>query len=542
MQLLRNLPVRHKLGFIIVLLLGLTLVLEFFNIWDNRTQLQKSREVQSREIVSTARSIIEHYYLQAQQGKLDMAAAKSAAKAAVAAIRYDETNYVFISDTQAHIVMHPIKPQLDGKDMSNAKDPDGFRLFQAFADLARSQGEGRVNYIWAHPSSGEPEPKISYVKLFEPWGWIIGTGVYIDDIDLLFRNQLIQALIALAMTVPVIVYISVIIARGITAPLSDINHLMRQVAKGDLTGQVSSNSQDELGKLANNVNNTVQELRTLIQHVGHSCKQIRDASDKASSTTQRTFEGVRQQHEETEALAAAMHEMAMTAQEVANTAERTATSSHDADEAASNGNVIVDQTISRITTVADEMQSLLGTISQLEQDTEEVENILNIISEISDQTNLLALNAAIEAARAGDQGRGFAVVADEVRQLAKRTHESTEQIRALNERLKSACHSAVAKMRSGHEHTQRSASSAEEAGHHIHTIVSQINAILDMNTMVASAVKEQSAVAEDMNRNIITISQIAESTNQDASSTADTSKALAQLARDMEKRLETFSI
>ena len=542
MQLFRNLPVRHKIGFIIALLLGLTLVLEFNNLWDYRFQLQKSREVQSREIVFTAHSIVKHYYDQSTRGKMTEHEAKEAAHAALAAIRYDKTNYVFITDTDANIVMHPIKPALDGRNMSQTKDPNGFRLFQAFADIAKSQGEGRVNYIWAHPRDGEPAPKISYVKLFAPWNWIVGTGVYVDDVEALFQSQLMKALLALAIIVPLIVYISIVIARGITSPLTDINRLMRQVAKGNLTGQVRIDGKDELGVLAHNVNETVQELRTLIQHVGSSCRMIREASEQAEKTTQHTFDGVKRQHEETEALAAAMHEMAMTAQEVANTAERTAANSHDADEAAHTGNTIVDKTIDRITDVADEMQRLLDTISQLERDTEEVENILNIISEISDQTNLLALNAAIEAARAGDQGRGFAVVADEVRQLAKRTQESTEQIRCLNERLKGACHNAVEMMKNGRDHTQRSASSAEEAGHYIHTIVSQVKEIMDMNTMVASAVKEQSAVAEDMNRNISNISQIAESTNEDASSTADTSKTLAGLAKDLEQHLETFSI
>ena len=173
---------------------------------------------------------------------------------------------------------------------------------------------------------------------------------------------------------------------------------------------------------------------------------------------------------------------------------------------------------------------------------EAIGEIIELISSIADQTNLLALNAAIEAARAGDQGRGFAVVADEVRQLAKRTQESTGQIRELNERLKSACHNAVSMMKNGHEHTQNSACSAEDAGNHIHTIVEQVNTIMDMNTMVATAVKQQSAVAEDMNRNIVNISQIAEETSAGASETANTSQNLAGLARQLEKRLEAFSI
>lgn len=542
MQTFRNLPVRRKLSVIIILFLSLTVSLEVFSLFDFRTQLQNSREVQSRELVSSAHSIVNHYYQKTIRGELDEAQAQQAAKDAVAAIRYDNSNYVFISDINANVVMHPVKPELNGKDLSNMTDPDGVYVFRSFAEIAKTQGEGRLNYRWPHPQHTDPVAKISYVKQFPAWGWVIGTGVYLDDIQAMFVDKAIQTGLILLFTVPFIVMLATIIARSITSPLTDITKLMRDVAHGNLTGSVAVNSRDELGKLATNVNETIDELRVLIKHVGSSCSQIREASENAAATTQQTFAGVKRQHEETEALATAMHEMSMTAQEVADTAERTATTSHEADTAAHQGNVIVDNTIGRINDVAGEMKRLLTTISQLERDTEEVENILNVISEISDQTNLLALNAAIEAARAGDQGRGFAVVADEVRQLAKRTQVSTEQIRSLNERLKSACHNAVGMMRSGHEHTENSAHSAREAGDYIHSIVDQVNLIMDMNTMVATAVKEQSAVAEDMNRNITNISMIAEETSQGANTTAQTSENLAGLARDLENRLATFNL
>ncbi|MCV6590953.1 MAG: methyl-accepting chemotaxis protein [Marinobacterium sp.] len=542
MRFLNNLSVRKKLSVIIFLLLGLTITMEGINLLEYKHQLEQSRIVQSREIVSTAHAITDYYYRQSRSGTLDTEQAQQLARTAIAAMRYDGDNYIFIGNLQGVVVEHPITPSLNGKNLRNSKDASGFLFFQALVDMARAEGKGVVPYHWARPGSKEPVAKISYVQRFSPWNWIIVTGVYVDDIEQLFLEQLLKTAAILFVGIPIIMLIAFRIARCITAPLAEITTVMRQVAKGNLTGQVHNSNRDELGTLAKNVNQTVDELRTLIQQVGSSCVQIREASEGAAATTAQTFAGVKRQHEETEALATAMHEMAMTAQEVADTAERTAASSHDADDAAHEGNRIVDTTIGRINDVADEMQRLLVTISQLERDTEEVENILNIISEISDQTNLLALNAAIEAARAGDQGRGFAVVADEVRQLAKRTQESTEQIRELNERLKSACHNAVAMMKNGHEHTQNSASSAQDAGTYIHTIVDQVNAILDMNTLVATAVKEQSAVAEDMNRNITTISQIAEETSQGAHETAETSKDLAALARQLENRLDAFKI
>lgn len=542
MRFLNNLPVRKKLAVIIVMLVGLTLALEAINLIEYKHQLENSRATQSREIVSSAHSIVQYYHQQAKSGKLKEAEAQQRALDSIAAIRYDTTNYVFIGNLEGEVVMHPINSSLNGKNLKNSPDATGEMFYQEIMRVARDEQEGLVEYYWTRPNQSEPVPKISYVKRFNAWNWMVVTGVYVDDIQQLFIEQLTKALVILALVVPLIVLISLRIASGITAPLQAISAIMQRVSKGDLTGQVEQNSRDELGHLAQNVNETVQELRTLIKHVGSSCLQIREASESAAATTAQTFAGVKRQHEETEALATAMHEMAMTAQEVADTAERTASSSHDADNAAHQGNKIVDTTIGRINNVADEMQRLLTTISQLERDTEEVENILNIISEISDQTNLLALNAAIEAARAGDQGRGFAVVADEVRQLAKRTQESTEQIRELNERLKSACHNAVSMMKNGHEHTQNSATSAQQAGEYIHTIVDQVNTIMDMNTMVATAVKEQSAVAEDMNRNITTISQIAEETSQGANETANTSHNLADLARQMEQRLDAFKI
>lgn len=542
MRFLNNLPVRKKLAVIIIMLVGLTLSLESLNLIEYKYQLENSRAVQSREIVSSAHAIASYYYQQAQAGKMDEEAARQQALNSISAIRYDTTNYVFIGNLTGEVVMHPIDSSLNGKSLVNAPDATGEMFYQKLMRVARDEQEGLVEYYWTRPSKSEPVPKISYVKRFAPWDWMVVTGVYVDDIQQLFIEQLIKALIILALVIPLIVLISLRIATSITEPLTAISSIMQRVSKGDLTGQVEHESRDELGRLAKNVNETVLELCTLIQHVGSSCVQIREASESAAATTAQTFAGVKRQHEETEALATAMHEMAMTAQEVADTAERTAASSHDADDAAHQGNKIVDTTIGRINNVADEMQRLLTTISQLERDTEEVENILNIISEISDQTNLLALNAAIEAARAGDQGRGFAVVADEVRQLAKRTQESTEQIRELNERLKSACHNAVSMMKNGHEHTQNSASSAQQAGEYIHTIVDQVNSIMDMNTMVATAVKEQSAVAEDMNRNITTISQIAEETSQGANETANTSQNLAGLARQLEQHLDAFKI
>ncbi len=542
MNVLSNISVRYKLTLIIMLFSLLIIALETLNLSDMREQLEISKEQQSKEIVSTANHISNYFYQQFKQGKISEDVAKESAIAAVSAMRYGDGNYIFISDLNAYMISHPLKPQLNGKNLSNTMDPDGFKLFKAFANLARKQGEGVVNYRWAKPGVSGAVKKISYINSMKEWGWVFGTGVYVDDLDAIFYEELSHAAILLALLMPIILLISVIISKSITQPISQISQAMQRLAKGDFTAKIVNNGSDEIGKLGESLNQTADSLSGLIKQVGDSCILIKQSTQSAAATTVQTLDGVNRQRDQTEALAAAVHEMSMTAQDVADTADKTADNSRSANDDALNGREIVGSTIGKINLVSSQMQALLTTISQLEQDTEEVEIILNVISNISDQTNLLALNAAIEAARAGDQGRGFAVVADEVRQLAKRTQESTGQIRELNERLKSAFSNAVIMVRKGHEYTENSTSSAEGAGEYIRTISEKINQILQMNDAVADSVKQQSIVAEEINQSITTISSIAEETSLGANETAQANQSLDNMAHQLEGHLSKFKV
>ncbi|MEH6445221.1 MAG: methyl-accepting chemotaxis protein [Oceanospirillaceae bacterium] len=542
MNLISNLSVRYKLSLIIFLFSALILVLEFVNLTDMREQLEISKADQSKEIVMSASNIATHFYDQYKKGGISEAQARKSALEAISAMRYDDQNYVFISDLNAYMISHPIKPQLNGKDMSNTADPNGFKLFAQFAKLAKRQGSGIVTYYWPKPGFADPVEKITYINLMKEWGWVIGTGVYADDLDQIFYHELINAIILLSLIMPIILIVAVIISRNITRPIAQISEAMQRLAKGDFTVMTTYTSRDEIGHLAKSLNITTHALSDLIKQVEGSCLLIKQSTQSAAATTVQTFDGINRQKDQTEALAAAVNEMSLSAQEVAQTANLTADHSRSANSAAQQGREIVESTIGRINLVSSEMQSLLVTMEQLQQDTEEVETILNVISNISDQTNLLALNAAIEAARAGDQGRGFAVVADEVRQLAKRTQESTGQIKELNERLKSAFTNAVTMVEKGHEYTQHSTSSAQDVSDYINTISLKINEILEMNDQVANSAGQQSIVAEEINKSISTISNIAEETSLGANDTAQASQSLADMSIQLETHLQKFKV
>lgn len=535
-------PIRYKLSLIITLFCLLILALEVMNLSDMRKELESSKAQQSKNIVNTAKSISQHYYHQFKDGKLSETLAKEEAVKAISAMRYDEGNYVFITNFQTYMISHPIKPKLNGTDLKNIEDPNGFKLFSAFTKVVKEKGEGTVNYLWPKPNFDDPVEKISYVTSMKEWKWIFGTGVYTDDIDVIFYEEVLHAIFLLILILPIIIIVSIMISKSITKPLSEISTAMELLSDGDFTIELTNTSNDEIGQLSNRINNMTKSLSSLIKEAESSCIQIKESTENTAAATVQTFEGITRQKNQTEALAAAVHEMSMTAQEVANTADKTAENSRNANASAEEGNEFVLSTIENISHISSEMKNLLTTMNLLEKNTEEVEIILNVISNISDQTNLLALNAAIEAARAGDQGRGFAVVADEVRQLAMRTQESTGQIRELNERLKSTFSNAVLMVKQSDEYTHKSTESAKTAGDHMQIITTKIDEILNMNDIVASSVKEQSLVAEEINSSISAISTIAEETSLGANETANVSQSLSKMAINLETHLNKFKI
>ncbi|KJH82624.1 methyl-accepting chemotaxis protein [Pseudomonas sp. KSR10] len=333
---------------------------------------------------------------------------------------------------------------------------------------------------------------------------------------------------------------AIAISRMIVLPLRYTVQLAQRVADGDLTQSAKVTRRDELGQLQQTMYAMTESLRTLIGRIGGSVGQIASAAEQLSAVTAQTSVGVQKQREETDQVATAMHQMAATVQEVAQNAEQASLAARQADQQARQGDLVVKEAIGQIDSLSGEVEHSAHAIEELNTESGRIGSVLEVIRAVAEQTNLLALNAAIEAARAGEQGRGFAVVADEVRALARRTHDSTEEIEGLIGNLQRVAQKAVEQMQTSRELTQRTVELASEAGIALGRITDSVSTIEQMNQQIAAASEEQSAVAENITESVTRVRDIGEQSASGSEQTAGASAELARLGVELQGMVARF--
>jgi methyl-accepting chemotaxis protein len=517
-------------------------VIAIFGLQEYHKDLMKGKEHQIQALTDVAYSLIATQYTHAEKGEISMDEAKRRAIDDVQGLRYDSSNYFWINDLYANIVMHPIKPKLNGKDLSDFKDPNGKRIFSEFAAVAKKQGSGFVPYQWPHPGSDDPVDKVSYVKGFKPWGWVVGTGVYLDDVQAEFmRFVMVIGVVSLVIIVTFLA-LSYFITKSITCPLRDTVAALDDISsgEGDLTRRLDDSGKDEVALLATAFNRFVEKIEAIIKQVSQVSTQLATAAEELSSTTQQTHENLNQQQTETHQVATAVTQMAATIKEIAEGAESAAMSAREADQEAVAGKDIVVSVTQAIDSLESEMESASDVINSLAKESEGIGSVSDTIRGIAEQTSLLALNAAIEAARAGEQGRGFAVVADEVRSLASRTQQATAEIKEMIERLQDGTQNAVDVIHRSTATTLSTVEKAQGASQSLGGIVTAITSISDRNMQIASASEEQSAVAQEIDRSVVQISQLAEHSSLASDQINQASTELSQLGDSLHEMISQF--
>jgi methyl-accepting chemotaxis protein len=539
----RGMTLHGKLLAMTVITLAALAALFTVLLINGKSQMMDDRQAKVRNLVEVAHATLAHYEQQARDGKLSADEAKKAAATAVRTMRYDKIEYFWINDLNDTMVMHPIKPELEGKKLDQIKDKNGKFLFVEFNQVVKTKGAGFVDYLWPKPGAEEGVPKISFVMGFEPWGWVIGSGIYVDDVEAKFRSDAIKLLLwglAIGAFIAISSFLlSTNILRTLGGEPAVASAITRRIAGGDLATPIECDPNDKDSLLAN-IRTMQGNLRDMVASIVRNAELVACSADQLLVASEQVAERARQQSDAASSMAASVEEMAVSIDQV----KENATEAHNISEASgalsNDGASVIHNAASEMRKISEAVQSSSQIVEDLGHQSDHITSIVNTIKDIADQTNLLALNAAIEAARAGEQGRGFAVVADEVRKLAERTALSTTEIAGMVSSIQNGTRSAVSSMQAGVEQVSHGVELANQAGESINRIRDGATRVTAVVNDISGSIVEQSIASNDIAQKLETIAQMSEESAAAVRHTADAARQLQSLSSSLHQTVSKF--
>jgi len=466
----------------------------------------------TRQQVGIAHGVLAWAHAQQLAGKMTREQAQQMAAQIVGQMRYDDNEYFWISDMQPRMVMHPSNTELEGKNLGDIKDPNGFAFFDAMAVTVRRHSEGFVAYQWPRPGSKVPVDKISFVQGFEPWGWIIGTSVFVDDLRQALIQQIALAAGVVACAMLIAGYLFFSFYRVMDGGLKETRRHLRAMAAGDLTTSPAPWGRDEGARL-------MLELRSMQDALRDVVARVRRASDEIVQSSSKIAAGAADLSARTEQAAINLEEASSSMEQISATAKNAAELSSEASQVARrNAQVAADG--------GHVMREVVQTMEGIRSASAKIGEIIATIDGIAFQTNILALNAAVEAARAGEQGRGFAVVASEVRMLAQRSAEAARQIKAL-------IGGSVEKVEAGTEIVRRAGATIEE-------IVASSQRVDHLLSEVANGAREQGIGIAQVSRSVQELDKMTQQNATLVEQTANASSAMKEQAHALVGQVSHF--
>lgn len=517
-QMFKNLKIQNKIFLSSCFVLSLFVIVIFAYFFPKvEEDIVKQKRIKLKEITEVCISMIQDINQEYLGGIITEEEAQSRAIQLIKNIRYgpEGKDYLWINDYHPKMIMHPYVTELNGKDISDYKDPNGKRLFVEMVDVCKEKGKGYVDYMWQwKDEQNNIVPKISYVEAFEPWGWIIGTGVYIEDVkEEIWALKLSMILVFIAVTAFMLIFFY-FIARMISKSFSQVIGFSNKIAEGDFTERLEVDRQDECGMLARAMNSSVENIEKLITRVIISAQNLAQAIEQITKGNQSLSQRTSEQASSLEEIASTIEEATATIKQNAENAQEANRMSDESLRLGNEGDQVVVEAV--------------ASINDISESSKKIGEIISVINEIAFQTNLLALNAAVEAARAGEQGRGFAVVAGEVRNLAQRAGSAAKEIGDLIK-------DSVGKVDRGTELSNKSGESLKQ-------IVESIKKMGQIISEIAAASEEQ---RQGINQINIAVSEMDSMTQQNAAlveETASASEEMANQAQELMALMNRFKV
>lgn len=544
--MLNKISVRNKMIILLVISTLGMLLISGVGLYASRQSMFNERKAKLRNIVEAAITITADLHDRAKKGEMSVEEAQRRAKVALSAMRYDGTEYLFIFDDGPVMLMHPAQPQLVGQDLSPLKTPDGRHFMRDMRDMLQKNRKGNfIEYIWPKLGSEDPVPKASFAATYEPWGWSIMSGVYLDDLNADFFASGMRQLLWISGVLTLMLSLGFLIMRQITTPLQELDEKLNETRKNrDLTQTVKTTSaKDEIASVAKSFNAMISDMHDALSTIGHSSDAVTESSHKIYHSANEIFNAANLQSQKISSTAAALEEINASIEESSNYTralhEQANTSYQHTQNGVQQAEVLRERIRSsrdlltgNIATTATEVANSMGSISSMTRQ----------VRDIADQTNLLALNAAIEAARAGEAGRGFAVVADEVRKLAEKSALSASEIDQITQRLEALSNTMHEQISEGCEALDESDRTAANVSEILLNAQSTAKLTLDEAHSINLALREQSQAVNQIANDTESIAGSAENTQHIASQTLEAAQHLDNLATALDTEVHRFRI
>lgn len=526
-----------------LIILCVFLVVLFYFVPLVEKKLMKEKKVATKHLVEVAFTLISDYHARVGTGELGEEDAQKKAIMRIRSLRYKDNDYFWINDLHSVMIMHPVKSELEGKNLSDLKDAHGSYPFREFVRISKENNEGFVEYFWSRPDSDKPVRKLSYVKLFRPWEWIVGSGIYIDDVEVEIRKMRFQIILGAVILSVIVLTLTFFMAHLINRPLFEAVHLFNQIAEGNLTVRVKfERREDEIGILMDAFRNMVEKLRSQTQHITEGANTI------ASSISQISATAIQLAYNSSET-SSSVSEITTTVEEVRQTvyvshekAEHVAKSAEQSAWSSETGRKSTEDAVSGMNRIKEEMEYVAESIVTLSEQTQNIGEIISVVNDLADQSHLLSVNASIEAAKSGEYGKGFAVVAQEVKSLAEQSKQATKQIKIILNEIQKATRAAVKAAERGKEVVDAGVYLSRQSGDSIDMLSQSITESAQASIQIAASSQEQLA---GMDQLVMAMENIKEASRQNADGAKqleDETRKLDDLGRNLRQLASMFKV